>query len=214
MSEAHTIPSTASSVDPVNAVGAAAGGAGGAGVERPRRKRRSRPVSDVPARNDAAGRGALAGTATSLEPVRAMQVGARVRRPPRGMRELHHALHRGLQSTVSYVLLALFLWIALAALVYATRPDNVLALGAFFLAMFGALFFTLAPVLRAVALRCTHSRLYQQASRQHAARQAVMLSVFVVLNALLQMVRAWTALTALLLFGMFAVIEVVALARR
>jgi hypothetical protein len=35
-----------------------------------------------------------------------------------------------------------------------------------------------------------------------------------VLNALLQLVRAWSELNALLLFGTFAVIEVVALSRR
>ena len=48
----------------------------------------------------------------------------------------------------------------------------------------------------------------------HATRQALMLSAFVVLNALLQMVRAWSVLTALLLLGTFAVIEVLALTRR
>ena len=41
-----------------------------------------------------------------------------------------------------------------------------------------------------------------------------MLSAFLVLNALLQMVHAWSPLKALLLLCMFAVIEVVALSRR
>jgi hypothetical protein len=48
----------------------------------------------------------------------------------------------------------------------------------------------------------------------HAARQALMISVFVVLNVLLQMQRAWNGLTALLLFSVLAIIEIVALARR
>ena len=84
----------------------------------------------------------------------------------------------------------------------------------FFLLFFAALALTLAPVLRALTLRFSHSRLFQERTGIVATRQAVMLSAFVVLNALLQMLRAWSGLVALLLFGMFAVIEVVALARR
>jgi hypothetical protein len=111
-------------------------------------------------------------------------------------------------------LLAGVLWAALAGMVYGTDPSNALARAAFFLGLFGALFFTLAPALRAIALRASRSRLYQEAAGLHATRQALMLAAFVVLNALLQMTRAWSGLAALLLFCMFAIIEAVALARR
>ncbi len=67
---------------------------------------------------------------------------------------------------------------------------------------------------RAISLQFAHSRLYQEAVTMHAARQALMISVFVVLNGLLQMQRAWNGLTALLLFSVLAIIEIVALARR
>ncbi|HEU5316305.1 MAG TPA: hypothetical protein VFX49_09365, partial [Chloroflexota bacterium] len=79
---------------------------------------------------------------------------------------------------------------------------------------FAALFFTLAPLIRGVSLQFARSKLYQEAVGMHAARQAVMIAAFVVLNALLQMQRAWNGLTALLLFCVFAIIEIVALARR
>jgi hypothetical protein len=113
-----------------------------------------------------------------------------------------------------HLLLAVLCWAALAGLVYATDPAEVLPRAAFFLSLFGALFFTLAPLLRAITPRFSRSRVYQEASSRHATRQALMLSAFVVLNALLLMVRAWSGFNALLLFGMFAVIEIVALARR
>jgi hypothetical protein len=99
-------------------------------------------------------------------------------------------------------------------MVYFLDPDDTLARAAFFLALFGALFFTLAPALRGITRHFVRSRLYQEASGMHATRQALMIAAFVVLNALLQMVRGWSALTALLLLGMFATIELIALARR
>ncbi|MGH2352522.1 MAG: hypothetical protein ACRDJN_13010, partial [Chloroflexota bacterium] len=111
-------------------------------------------------------------------------------------------------------LLALACWGTLVGIVYAIGPDDALARAAFFLALFGALFFTLDPILRTVSLRLSHSRVYQQAAAWHATRQALMLAAFVVLNALLLLVGAWSELNALLLFGTFTVIEVVALSRR
>jgi hypothetical protein len=105
--------------------------------------------------------------------------------------------------------LALFWWGALGG-----DPKISAARGAFFVALFGALFFTLAPLLRALAVHLSHSRVYQQAAGAHATRQALLLATFACLNALLLLVRAWSGLNALLLFGTFAVIEVVALARR
>jgi hypothetical protein len=110
--------------------------------------------------------------------------------------------------------LALFWWGALGGVLYWGDPKISAARGAFFVALFGALFFTLAPLLRALAVHLSHSRVYQQAAGAHATRQALLLATFACLNALLLLVRAWSGLNALLLFGTFAVIEVVALARR
>jgi hypothetical protein len=116
--------------------------------------------------------------------------------------------------TTVLLCLAPLAWGALAWIVYATSPALPAARGAFFGALFGALFCTLLPLLRAVALRLSHSRIYHQAAGYHAARQALLLAGFVVLNALLLLGRAWSELNALLLFGTFAVLEVVALSRR
>jgi hypothetical protein len=116
--------------------------------------------------------------------------------------------------TTVLLCLAPLAWGALAWIVYATSPALPAARGAFFGALFGALFCTLLPLLRAIALHLSHSRVYHQAAGFHAARQALLLAGFVVLNALLLLGRAWSELNALLLFGTFAVLEVVALSRR
>jgi hypothetical protein len=110
--------------------------------------------------------------------------------------------------------MAVLSWGALVRVLYASSPATPAARVAFFVALFGGLFFTLAPVLRTLALRLSHSRIYHQAAGAHATRQAILLSLFVVLNALLLLVRAWSELNALLLFGTLAVMEVVALSRR
>jgi hypothetical protein len=112
------------------------------------------------------------------------------------------------------VVVALVLWGVFAAIVYGLDPVDALARAGFFLVLFAALFFTLRPPLRALLRRSSRSRLYQEASALHATRQALMLAAFLVLNALMQMVNAWSLLKALLLLSMFAVIEVVALSRR
>jgi hypothetical protein len=121
--------------------------------------------------------------------------------------------HR-LWSAGNQLLMALLLWLALAGVVYALDPAAPWARPAFFTALFGALFFTLSPLIRGISLQFSSSRLYQEAVGLHAARQALMLSTLVVLNGLLQVQRAWTPLTALLLCSVFAIIEIVALARR
>ena len=108
----------------------------------------------------------------------------------------------------------LLCWAGLASLLYAADPRNPLAQAAFFLLLFGAVFFILAPVVRGLSRQFAQSRIFQDALERHATRQALMVATFVVLNALLQLERAWSGLTALLLLGTFAVIEVVALARQ
>lgn len=121
---------------------------------------------------------------------------------------------RRLWTASTQVTFALVCWVGLGVLVYAFSPDEAAARGAFFATLMGALFFTLTPIIHTVSLQFAHSRLYQQAVAVHAARQALMVSAFIVLNAFLQMQRAWNPLTALLLFSVFAIIEIVALARR
>jgi hypothetical protein len=117
-------------------------------------------------------------------------------------------------NTGSQVGFACLFWLALAAIVYALDPSDTTARTTFFGVLFGALFFTLTPLIRVISLQFAHSRLYQEAVGMHAARQALMLATFIVLNAVLQLSRAWSGLTALLLFGVFAIVEIVALARR
>lgn len=117
-------------------------------------------------------------------------------------------------TTINQALAALVCWVALAGIVYALNPADPTARLAFFGALGGAIFFTLSPVIRAITLQFAHSRLYQETVSFHAARQALMISVFVTGNLFLQMNRAWNGLMALLLLGAFIVVEIVLLARR
>ena len=122
-------------------------------------------------------------------------------------------------NPVPQLIAALACWGALASVVYYLDPGrgqviNGPARAAFVLALFCAIAFTLAPALYAVWRGLSRSRVLQEQAGVIATRQAVMLAAFVALNALLQMVRAWSALSAMLLLGMLAVIEIVALARR
>ena len=117
-------------------------------------------------------------------------------------------------TTLNQAFAAVLCWGALAGIVYALSPEDPNARLAFFFALGGGIFFTLSPIIRAVTLQFAHSRLYQETVTFHAARQALMVSIFVTGNLFLQMNRAWNGLVALLLLGAFAVIEIVLLARR
>ena len=152
---------------------------------------------------------ALQGDTLSAEPAEAPPAAVGVA----ALRVRQRAPHRGF-GALAQLSVALLCWLGLGLVVYARSPDDPLSRAGFFVLLFFGLAFTVMPLLRALAMRLSHSRIFQEHSGVIAARQAFMVAGFVVLNALLQMMRAWTGLIALLLLGMFAVIEVVALARR
>jgi hypothetical protein len=117
-------------------------------------------------------------------------------------------------TTLTQSIAALVCWGALAGIVYALNPEDSTARIAFFGVLGGAIFFTLTPIIRGITLQFAHSRLYQATVGFHAARQALMISIFITGNLFLQMNRAWNGLMALLLLGAFIVVEIVLLARR
>ena len=164
------------------------------------RKRRSAPRPDAPTPLSA-----------PPDPPRAAARAPRVATPAR--RRLRRPRFR-IWTTLNQALAALVCWGALAGIVYARDPEDPTARLAFFGALGGAIFFTLSPIIRAITLQFAHSRLYQETVSFHAARQALMISVFVTGNLFLQMNRAWNGLMALLLLGAFIVVEIVLLARR
>lgn len=201
---ATVLPTALSSTTEPAGSGEPPGNAGGKRAAAPPaaipiRRRRSAPVASVaPKATVTAGQAAQGGGSGRS------RRGARSGKGRSGWR-----LSRGTQ-----LLLAALCWVSLAALVYLRSPADTVVQSAFFTLLFGALFFTLTPLIHAISLRATHSRLYHAAAGMHATRQGLMLSGLLVLNAFLQMQRAWTPLTALLLFSVFAIIEIVALARR
>lgn len=109
---------------------------------------------------------------------------------------------------------ALLCWGAWATIVYALSPDDHAARAGFFAALFAASFFTLVPLFQGIWLQFARSRLHREAAGMHATRQALEVSVAVTLNAFLQVQRAWSLLTAVLLLVVFIIIEFIALSRR
>jgi hypothetical protein len=187
--------------------GTAARGAAGAAAAVAKDSRASTPASK-PAAPQSKTVGPAAGPAA--EPVTlAKAVGIAGRGFRRPWLRLSTVWNAGTQTGIAFVC-----WLALAATVYTLDPTDPTAPTIFFCALYGALFFTLTPLIRVVSLQFAHSRLYQEAVGKHAARQAFMVASFIVLNGVLQLTRAWSGLTAALLFGVFVIVEIVALARR
>lgn len=156
---------------------------------RPRRRRRSRPPDeDLP------------------PPLLSLPAPARRRGLlRRGWRAARYPLQ---------IVLAPVAWGALLASLYALDPEEWDNRVYVFALLFCAVFFTLSPILYGISVRLTHSRLYREAVPFHATRQALLLAGLVVLNAVLQMLRVWSWSNFLMLLGVGALVELVALARK
>jgi hypothetical protein len=111
------------------------------------------------------------------------------------------------------MLLAPFVWGGLLLFTRFVPPHTVLAFVAFFVLMGAALTSTFAPIAYFVGLRFLSSRLYR-ATVRHALRQGALLSLCIVLNLVLLSLRSWNIFTAIVIFVVAIVIEVVSLARK
>ncbi len=111
------------------------------------------------------------------------------------------------------MLLAPFAWGGLLLFTRFVPPHTLLAYLAFFVLLGVALTSTFAPLAYFIGLRFLSSRLYR-ATVRHALRQGALLSLCVVLNMMLLSLRSWNIFTAIVIFVVAIVIEVVSLARK
>jgi hypothetical protein len=111
------------------------------------------------------------------------------------------------------IVLAPISWVALALFVNLVPPRSVLIFVVFFILLDVALTSTFSPIAYVISLRFLASRLYR-ANARHAIRQGALLALCIVLNLMLLALHSWNMLTAILIFAVAIIIEVVSLARK
>ncbi|MHB8595631.1 MAG: hypothetical protein ACYDER_02335 [Ktedonobacteraceae bacterium] len=118
------------------------------------------------------------------------------------------------RATTSLLLvLALCMWAGIVVFTRYVPPQGMMAFTAFFVLLAVALASTFAPVAYVIGLRFISSRLYR-ATMGHAVRQGVLLSLCIVLNLMLRALHSWNIITAIIIFAVAIVIEIVSLARK
>lgn len=110
------------------------------------------------------------------------------------------------------ILAALLAWGGLLLYTYFVAPVGVSAILVSLCLLSAGLFCTLTPLIYLVsylilARRNTQPRLAQ------AARQAVLISAWIILNLFLRLLHSWSPFTAAISFGIIIVIEFLALGR-
>jgi|SRR5579863_8027613 len=108
---------------------------------------------------------------------------------------------------------ALFTWAGIVVFTRYVPPQGMKAFVAFFVLLEVALVSTFAPVAYVVGLRFISSRLYR-ATMRHALRQGILLSLCIVLNLILLALHSWNVITAIIIFVVAIIVEIVSLARK
>jgi hypothetical protein len=111
------------------------------------------------------------------------------------------------------MLLAPIVWGGLLLFTRFVPPHSVLAFVAFFVLLAVALTSTFSPVAYFIGLHFLTSRLYR-ATINHALRQGTLLSLCIVFNLVLRALHSWNIFTAIVIFAVALVIEVLSLARK
>lgn len=116
-------------------------------------------------------------------------------------------------TTYLLLVLALCMWAGIVIFTRYVPPQGMMAFAAFFVLLAVALASTFAPVAYVIGLRFISSRLYR-ATMGHAVRQGILLSLCIVLNLMLRALHSWNIITAIIIFAVAIVIEIVSLARK
>jgi hypothetical protein len=116
-------------------------------------------------------------------------------------------------TTYLLLVLALCMWAGIVIFTRYVPPQGMMAFAAFFVLLAVALASTFAPVAYVIGLRFISSRLYR-ATMRHAVRQGILLSLCIVLNLMLRALHSWNIITAIIIFAIAIVIEIVSLARK
>ena len=110
-------------------------------------------------------------------------------------------------------IIALFAWAGLLLFTRFVPPDSFSAYVLFFGILSVALICTLTPVAYAINGRLLATRLYH-ATMRHALRQAILLSLAIVLNLILRALHSWNIFMAIVILGAAVIIEILSLARK
>ena len=113
----------------------------------------------------------------------------------------------------SSVVVALLAWLAVALFTRFVAPTGIMAFTLLFVLLGVALTCTLTPITYGIGLRLITSRIYR-ATVSHAVRQALLLSLAVILNLLLLSLRSWNIFTGIIILAAAVVVEVLFLARK
>ena len=116
-------------------------------------------------------------------------------------------------TTYLLLMLALLMWAGIVLFTRYVPPQGIKAFAVFFALLAIALACTFAPVAYVVGLRFISSRLYR-ATMRHAVRQGILLSLCIVLNLILRALHSWNIITAIIIFVVAIMIEIVSLARK
>jgi len=113
----------------------------------------------------------------------------------------------------SSVIVALLAWSSVALFTRFVEPTGIVAFTLLFVLLGVALTSTLTPIAYGIGLRLITSRIYR-ATISHAVRQALLLSLAVILNLLLLSLRSWNIFTGLVILAAAVIVEVLFLARK
>ncbi len=113
----------------------------------------------------------------------------------------------------SSLVIAPLAWIALVVFTKLVAPTNVTAFVLLFTILGIALTSTFTPIAYGIGLRFMTSHLYRSTVR-HALRQAILLSLVIILNLMLRALHSWNLFTGLIILVAAIVVEVLFLARK
>ena len=113
----------------------------------------------------------------------------------------------------SSVAIALLAWVAVVLFTRFVAPTGFMAFTLLFVLLGVALTCTLTPITYGIGLRLITSHVYR-ATVSHAMRQALLLSLAVILNLLLLSLHSWNVFTGLIILTAAIVVEVLFLARK
>ena len=113
----------------------------------------------------------------------------------------------------SSVAIAALAWVAVVLFTRFVAPTGFMAFTLLFVLLGVALTCTLTPITYGIGLRLITSHVYR-ATVSHAMRQALLLSLAVILNLLLLSLHSWNVFTGLIILAAAIVVEVLFLARK
>ena len=119
----------------------------------------------------------------------------------------------GRVALYSSVTIGLIAWVAVVLFTRFVAPTSIMAFSLLFVLLGVALTCTLTPITYGIGLRLITSRVYR-ATVSHAMRQALLLSLAVILNLLLLSLHSWNVFTGLIILAAAIVVEVLFLARK